>query len=81
MRCSYSGSRRQFSVDKNCRHRGSDARDSPLLLEADAVAGEGDVVIGRKQGDQAENETINGLGETEAVETEPDEAEAPEALR
>jgi hypothetical protein len=52
-----------------------------LLLEADAVAGEGDVVIGRKQGDQAENETTNGLGETEAVETEPDEVEAPGALR
>jgi hypothetical protein len=57
-----------------------------LLLEADAVAGEGDVVIGRKQGDQAENETTNGLGETEpveteAVETEPVEAEVPGALR
>jgi hypothetical protein len=34
-----------------------------LLLEADAVAGEGDVVIGGKQGDQAENETADGLGE------------------
>ena len=52
-----------------------------MLLEADAVAGEGDVVIGRKQGDQAENETTDGLGETEAVETEPDEVEAPGALR
>jgi hypothetical protein len=62
-----------------------------LLREADAVAGEGDVVIGRKQGDQANNETTDGLGETEAVETEPVEteavesepveAEAPEALR
>ena len=52
-----------------------------MLLEADAVAGEGDVVIGRKQGDQAENETTNGLGETEAVETEPDEVEAPGPLR
>ena len=35
-----------------------------MLLEADAVAGEGDVVIGRKQGDQAKNETTDGLGET-----------------
>jgi hypothetical protein len=57
-----------------------------LLLEADAVAGEGDVVIGRKQGDQAKNETTDGLGETEPVETEPVEtepvdAEAPGALR
>jgi hypothetical protein len=50
------------------------------------VAGEGDVVIGGKQGDQAENETTDGLGETEpveteAVETEPVQAEAPGALR
>ncbi len=57
-----------------------------MLLEAVAVAGEGDVVIGRKQGYQAENETTNGLGETEpveteAVETEPVQAEAPGALR
>jgi len=53
-----------LSIDNRCRNRGSDARDSPLLLEADAVAGEGDVVIGRKQGDQAKNETTDGLGET-----------------
>ena len=52
-----------------------------MLLEADAVAGEGDVVIGRKQGDQAKNETTDGLGETEPVETEPVEAEVPGALR
>ena len=52
-----------------------------MLLEADAVAGEGDVVIGRKQGDQAKNETTDGLGETEPVETEPVDAEAPGALR
>ena len=47
-----------------------------MLREADAVAGEGDVVIGRKQGDQAKNKTTDGLGESEPV-----EAEAPEALR
>ena len=57
-----------------------------MLLEADDVAGEGDVVIGGKQGDQPENETTDGLGETEpveteAVETEPVQAEAPGALR
>ncbi len=57
-----------------------------MLPDADAVAGEGDVVIGRKQGDQAKNKTTDGLGETEPVETEPVEsepieAEAPEALR
>ncbi len=37
---------RQLRVDKNCRHRGSDEGDAPLLLEADAAAEDGDVVIG-----------------------------------
>ena len=60
---------------KNCRHRGSDARDAPLLLEADALAGEGDVVIGGEQGDQTEDKAADSLVEAEAV-----EAEAPEAL-
>jgi hypothetical protein len=32
-----------------------------LLLEGDAAAEECDVVIGRKQGDQAENEAADGL--------------------
>jgi hypothetical protein len=41
-------------VDKNCRHRGNDEKDSPLLLEADTAAEGGDVVIGRKESDQAE---------------------------
>jgi hypothetical protein len=46
-----------------------------LLLEADALAGEGDGVIGREQGDQAEDKAADSLVEAEAV-----EAEAPEAL-
>ena len=50
-----------------------------MLLEAEAVAGEGDVVIGGEEGDQAEDDTADGLGETEAVEAEPPEGE-PEAL-
>jgi hypothetical protein len=50
-----------LSIDKNDRHRGSDAGDSPLLLDWDAAAGEGDVVIGRKQGDEAEDQSANGL--------------------
>ena len=44
------------------------------------MAGEGDVVIGGEQGDQAEDDTADGLGETEAVEAEPPEGE-PEALQ
>jgi len=59
-----------LSIDKNCRHRGKDERDSPLLLEGDAAAGECDVVIGGKQGDQAEDKTADGLGQTEPVEAE-----------
>jgi hypothetical protein len=60
-----------LSVDKNCRHRGKDEKDSPLLLEGDAATGECDVVIGRKQGDQAEDEAANGLSQTKPVETGP----------
>jgi hypothetical protein len=41
-----------------------------LLLEGDVAAGEGDVVIGGKQGDQSEDETADGLGQAEPVETE-----------
>jgi hypothetical protein len=70
IRCSYPGSRRQFSIDKNDRHRGSDAGYSPLLLDWEAAAGEGDVVTGRKQGDQTENQSANGLGKTKPVQTE-----------
>lgn len=32
-RCPSSGSRRQLSVDKNCRQRSSDQKASPLLIE------------------------------------------------
>jgi hypothetical protein len=39
------------------------------------VTGDGDVVIGGEQGDQAEDKAADGLGETQAI-----EVEAPEAL-
>ena len=45
-----------------------------MLLEGDAATGEGDVVIGREQSDQAEDKAADSLVEAEAV-----EAEAPEA--
>ena len=45
---SMSGLRRQLSVDKNERHRGSDEPDAPLLREREGAGGEGDVVIGGK---------------------------------
>jgi hypothetical protein len=62
---------RQLRVDKNCRHRGSDEGDAPLLLEADVVAGEGDVVIGGKECDQAKNHSPAGLDGTEVIEAGP----------
>jgi hypothetical protein len=62
---------RQFSIDKNNRHRGSDEGNSPLLGELEGAAGEGDVVIGGKKRDQAKGETTEGLGEAEAIEGKP----------
>jgi hypothetical protein len=60
-----------LSIDKNCRQRGSDERDSPLLLERDAAAEDGDVVIGGEESDQAEHETAQGLDEAQAIEAWP----------
>ena len=62
---------RQLRVDKNCRHRGSDEGDAPLLLEADVVAEGGDVVIGRKKSDQAEDQATAGLDGTEVIQAGP----------
>jgi hypothetical protein len=62
---------RQFSIDKNDRHRGNDEGDTPLLGELEGAAGDGDVVIGGKQRDQANGETAEGLGGAEAIEGKP----------
>jgi hypothetical protein len=62
---------RQLSIDKNCRHRGNDEGDAPLLLEADAAAEGGDVVIGGKQSDQAEDHSPAGLDGTEVIQAGP----------
>ena len=56
---------------KNCRHRGSDEGDAPLLVDWDVAPGEGEVVIGGEQGDQAEGEAADRLGEAEAIEGGP----------
>ena len=56
---------------KNDRHRGSDEGDAPLLVDWDVAPGDGEVVIGGKEGDQAEGEATDGLGETEAIEAGP----------
>jgi hypothetical protein len=42
-----------------------------LLLEHDAAAEDGDVVIGGEESDQAEGETAQGLEEAQAVEAWP----------
>jgi hypothetical protein len=62
---------RQFSIDKNDRHRGNDESDAPLLGELEGAAGERDVVIGGKERDQADGETAEGLGDAEAIEGKP----------
>ncbi|MBM5817367.1 MAG: hypothetical protein FJ083_12520 [Cyanobacteria bacterium K_Offshore_surface_m2_239] len=55
-------------LDKNCRHRGSDERDSPLLGEGEGAAGEEDVVKGGEQGDQAKEEAAGGLKQAKPIE-------------
>ena len=60
-RISLAGSRRQLSIDKNERKRESDEPDAPLLLERELAVGEGDVVIGRKKRDQANNAADDGF--------------------
>jgi hypothetical protein len=42
-----------------------------LLLEVERAAGEGDVVIGGEQGNQAEHEAAQGLKNAKAIEAWP----------
>ena len=42
-----------------------------MLLERDAAAEDGDVVIGGEQGDQAEGKTAEHLQDAEAIEAQP----------
>ncbi len=67
---SLAGSRRQLSIDKNERKRDSDEPDAPLLLERELAVGEGDVVIGRKQSNQANNTANDGFQQGFAVKTQ-----------
>jgi hypothetical protein len=72
-RISLSGSRRQLSIRKNERKGDNDEPDTPLLLDRELAVGEGDVVIGRKQSNQANNTANDGLeqGQGLAIEPEP----------
>jgi hypothetical protein len=69
IRISLAGSRRQLSIDKNERKGDSDEPDAPLLLEKELAVGEGDVVIGRKKRDQANNTANDGFQQGFAVKT------------
>jgi hypothetical protein len=70
-RISLAGSRRQLSIDKNERKGGSDEPDAPLLLERELALGEGDVVIGGEERDQANNTGNDGFQDCFAVEPQP----------
>jgi hypothetical protein len=62
-----------LSIDKNCRQRGSDENDAPLLLELQGAAEEADVVIGGEQRDQSESEPAEALNDAETIEAGPGE--------
>ena len=42
-----------------------------MLLELEGAAGDGDVVIGGKQGDQAEGDAPEHLEHTQAIQAQP----------
>jgi len=64
---STTGSRRQLSIRKNEQKGDSDEPDAPLLLERDLSLGEGDVVIGGEERDQANNSANDGFQNCLAV--------------
>jgi hypothetical protein len=68
---SLAGSRRQLSIRKKERKGESDEPDAPLLLEREPAVGEGDVVIGRKKRDQANNSANDGFQDCFAVKPQP----------
>ena len=68
---STTGSRRQLSICKNERKGDSDEPDAPLLLERELAVGEGDVIIGRKKRDQANDSSNNGFQQGFAVKPQP----------
>ena len=43
----------------------------PLLLELDAAAEDGDVVLGGEEGNQAEGDAAEHLEQTQAIEAQP----------
>jgi hypothetical protein len=47
-----------------------------LLGDGDVAPGDGEVVIGGEEGDQAKSKATDGLGETEPVESESAKSES-----
>jgi len=64
---STTGSRRQLSIRKKERKGDSDEPDAPLLLERELALGEGDVVIGGEERNQANDSANNGFQQGLAV--------------
>jgi hypothetical protein len=56
-----------LSIRKNERKGDNDEPDASLLLEREPAVGEGDVVIGRKKRDQADNTADGGFQDFLAV--------------
>ena len=71
LRCSAAGSRRQLSIRKNERKGDNDEPDPPLLWDRELAVGEGDVVIGRKQSNQTNNCSNDGLQQGFAIKPQP----------
>jgi len=68
---STTGLRRQLSIRKNERKGDNDEPDTPLLLEREPAVGEGNVIIGGKQCNQANDSANNGFQNCFAVKPEP----------
>ena len=68
---STTGSRRQLSIRKNERKGDNDEPDAPLLLDRELAVGEGDVVIGGKQSNQANNAANDGFQQGFAIDPQP----------
>jgi hypothetical protein len=60
-----------LSIRNNERKGDNDEPDAPLLGEVENSAWEGDVVIGRKESDQANNTANDGFQQSFAIKPQP----------
>ena len=60
-RISLAGSRRQLSIDKNKRQRGSDEPYAPLLVDFDTAVEELNMVVGAVKSDETDHKAAAGL--------------------